>query len=476
MGLQNVDITGQRYAAGIVRVLVGSESTISNSYVTGEVKLVLGDVVGSGQFAGGIVSGLEGGSHITNSYSAADVSTYYHDLWGEGGIAGYSYNGSIVSNSFWDTQTPSTVLITEGGGTGKTTAQMKTQSTFTDAGWDFTNIWLMDADLNNGYPSLRAEGTYAEPLCEQSHVTASAAHVACELQYNQPVTEEDTGPTAWAARYKKVGDTSWTNVDITSSAVGAMNFTGLDPSTNYQLSLRATNNIFDDWMIIEGTTLGSSSDVDADGALDVEEDAGPNHGDANNDGTLDALQANVISYINPVTSQPAVLEAVNCTSISGFQIGSEASDHSDADFNYPMGLASFHILCPHDGYTATVRQYYYGVEGSDSYSVRKWMPDGTYKEIPGYHLLGTPINGHGVVFFVEYQITDGGEFDDDQVANGIIVDPSGAALSVAAQSSANSTLAGTGQNTGLLIAIAASLLSFSGLLIVFKSSKLSKTM
>lgn len=465
VGLQNVDITGQRYAGGIVGVLVGANSSITNSYATGEIKLVQGEVVGSGQFAGGIASGLEDGSQIINSYSAADIVTSYQDAWGEGGIAGYAYGGSTVTNSFWDTETPSTILITEGGGTGKTTLQMKTQSTFTDAGWDFEDVWAMYEGQNNGYPSLTRQGISAQPLCEEVQITASSARVSCELQYSTVVSEEDTGLTAWSARYRKSGDTQWLTTNLTNFENGTANFNGLDPESDYELSLKASNQLFDDWFIVQGTTLAADSDVDADGALDTEENAGPNNGDANDDETLDALQANVISYINPLTSQPAVFEAVNCTSITGFQIGSEASEFADADYNYPMGLTSFRILCPNDGDTATIRQYYYGVEGNNSYSVRKWMPDGSYREIPGYKTLGVPISGHGVVFFVEYQITDGGEFDDDQTINGIIVDPSGAAQSAVQQGSTpHSSLASTGQNSTLVTLVALMSISLAALM------------
>jgi len=40
-----------------------------------------------------------------------------------------------VTSSFWDIQTSGQTI--SAGGTGKTTAEMKTRSTFTDAGWDF---------------------------------------------------------------------------------------------------------------------------------------------------------------------------------------------------------------------------------------------------------------------------------------------------------------------------------------------------
>ena len=98
-----------------------------------------------------------------------------------GGFAGYAYTGSMirdcystgaptgttkggfiadndgtVTDCFWDTQTSG--IGTSDGGTGKTTAEMKTISTFTDAYWsieypDDTLIWAIGS-CNDGYPCL----------------------------------------------------------------------------------------------------------------------------------------------------------------------------------------------------------------------------------------------------------------------------------------------------------------------------------
>ena len=67
-----------------------------------------------------------------------------------GGFCGS--NGGTISNSFWDTETSGTG--TSDGGTGKTTAEMKTQTTFTDAGWDFEAIWAIVPTCNDSYPCL----------------------------------------------------------------------------------------------------------------------------------------------------------------------------------------------------------------------------------------------------------------------------------------------------------------------------------
>ena len=70
-----------------------------------------------------------------------------------GGLVGFdSYSYAIVSNSFWDTETSG--QLSSNGGTGKTTNEMKIQSTFVDSGWDFRSTWLICNTVNNGYPAL----------------------------------------------------------------------------------------------------------------------------------------------------------------------------------------------------------------------------------------------------------------------------------------------------------------------------------
>ena len=101
-------------------------STVSNCYSTGAVS--------STSYVGGLVGNNNDGS-ISNCYSTGAVSgTSY-----VGGLVGI--NGSSISNSFWDTE--SSGQTTSVGGTGETTTQMKTLSTFTSAGWDFTSVWVL---------------------------------------------------------------------------------------------------------------------------------------------------------------------------------------------------------------------------------------------------------------------------------------------------------------------------------------------
>lgn len=72
-------------------------------------------------------------------------------------VGGENFFDGTVNNSFWDTQTSG--QPTSSGGSGKTTAQMKQQATFT--GWNFVNTWGIFE--NHTYPLLRAL-----PVCIQS--------------------------------------------------------------------------------------------------------------------------------------------------------------------------------------------------------------------------------------------------------------------------------------------------------------------
>jgi hypothetical protein len=62
------------------------------------------------------------------------------------------YNTGTVSDSFYDKNT--TGQSDSSGGEGKSTAEMKTISTYVEANWDFSK-WAVDSSHNEGYPLLR---------------------------------------------------------------------------------------------------------------------------------------------------------------------------------------------------------------------------------------------------------------------------------------------------------------------------------
>jgi len=130
VGLVDVKITGSYYAGGLVGWNYGA---ITNSYATGSIS--------GSDYVGGLVGwNLQG--TITNSYATGSIS----GIWYVGGLVGLNYQGTITS-SYWDTVTSG--QSASAGGTGKTTAEMKQQSTFVD--WDFTTIWAIDEGVSYPY-------------------------------------------------------------------------------------------------------------------------------------------------------------------------------------------------------------------------------------------------------------------------------------------------------------------------------------
>ena len=162
------DVRGQNCVGGLIGE--SESSTISGCFSTGSVdgNELVGGLVGNNRYGlmtscysrsdvkgnncvGGLIGHLLGYSDeevvvLRDCYSTGNVS-------GEtqvGGMVGYDYSGKIMA-SFWDIQTSD--CNTSSGGTGKTTAEMKTMSTFTDTGWDFVEIWGIGE--NQTYPYLR---------------------------------------------------------------------------------------------------------------------------------------------------------------------------------------------------------------------------------------------------------------------------------------------------------------------------------
>jgi uncharacterized repeat protein (TIGR02543 family) len=144
-------VTGVTGVGGLVGINGGS---VLNSYATGAVT----SGVNVNSDSGGLV-GVNGGS-ITNSYATGAVSPPSSTT---GGLVGFDESGTVVE-SFWDTQTTGRTI--SGGGTSKTTAEMKLVGTFTAApnAWPMVDyidyspangqVWGICGSANSGYPYL----------------------------------------------------------------------------------------------------------------------------------------------------------------------------------------------------------------------------------------------------------------------------------------------------------------------------------
>jgi hypothetical protein len=122
------NVSGYSSIGGLVGY--GLRPLINNCYATGSVdgSINLGGLVGT------VVPFHIQGSEI---YGALIANSFY-DIYTTGPmpLAGYIHSfGVEIFNSM-----------------GKTTDEMKTASTYTDAGWDFETIWDIEPTINEGYP------------------------------------------------------------------------------------------------------------------------------------------------------------------------------------------------------------------------------------------------------------------------------------------------------------------------------------
>lgn len=145
------EVTGVSYVGGIVGWQDGG--TMINVYSQAKV--------GPDVYNGGIVGSYDSGT-MTNAYATGNGYSA-----GGGGVVGGDFGGTTV-NTFYDGQAMS-MGDTRGGATPKTTAQMKSVTTFTatstpglTTAWDFVgtlnndagtnDIWNIDPLYNGGYP------------------------------------------------------------------------------------------------------------------------------------------------------------------------------------------------------------------------------------------------------------------------------------------------------------------------------------
>jgi hypothetical protein len=341
LGVTNVNITGRNCVGGLVG---WNEGTITACYATGSVNgagvenWYIGGLVGLNFFgtltncyAAGSVSGTDstgvGGlvgdnelGTLTNCYSTGAVSGY----GGVGGLAGWNSYGSLIScyatgsvsgNSFdvgglvgysagdapliacfWDFQTSYQSVgvgyeeVPGGEVTGKSTAEMMTLSTFTDAGWDFSTTDGDPADWQmpvNSYPRLAWEtfgsfGSLSVSISPADAVSAGAQwrRTGTTTWYNSGATESGIAVGSYAVEFKSVaGWISPANQNVTISGGSTTNASGTyvlqteTGSLNVTISPAGAVSAGAQWRRVGTTPWFNSGDTEigvAAGSCDVE--------------------------------------------------------------------------------------------------------------------------------------------------------------------------------------------------------------
>ncbi|MCA9344422.1 hypothetical protein KC946_01155 [Candidatus Saccharibacteria bacterium] len=195
----------------------------------------------------------------------------------------------------------------------------------------------------------------------------------------------------------------------------------------------------------------------------TEENGAPNQGDGNNDGIKDYLQSNVTSF---KTKKGSYITAAcsACTTISKVKsFLQEEIPVIDNDFSYPLGMVDF-TLDTGVGEIVDIELYFYTAGDAEEFVGRKFITNNsTFSDLPNATLQKINNAGSNAIK-LSYSIQDGGNLDDDGVANGKIVDPVGLGLA--------NELAKTGQGISQELNIAVTLLVVSVLFFIARKTSL----
>ena len=262
----SANVYGSETAGGLVG---GNTGTIRNSYSTGEIT--------ADENCGGLVASNTG--TISSSYSLANVDNSrfavkvgglvggsngtIKDCYSTGAVKGSSYVGGLVgddrsasttTDSFWDTETSG--LDTSASGEGKTSLEMTIQSTFEDAGWNFSITWEM-SDRNSGYPYLQDKTPPFPPAVETlsaASITTSSATISCNLSVFGADTPSQHG-ICWSRSANPTVDDVRTELgQPAATGVYSSDMTGLLPATTYYVRAYASNS--------DGTAYGEDISFD----------------------------------------------------------------------------------------------------------------------------------------------------------------------------------------------------------------------
>lgn len=421
--IKNLKIaSGSVSSTGYLGSFAGRATDATFSNVHSAMTITAG---GGGAYAGGITGSLSGTTSVTkSSFSGSLTSDAY-----SGGIVGAMWDaGTSVTDSFVD---------------GSVTAQ----SVYVGAAIGA----IFNGTVNRVYSSatLDAGGhDYVGGLVGDDQTTLSNSFGASTITNLGGATHGLIGLHAGGTYVNDYFDTYLAGTGTCGNTGGSCTAVNASNATPNYFKNNTTNGPLSTWDFVNvwATTTGYPT---LRALANFASPTGvPNSGDANGDGTADAYQPTVASVANSsnVWSTIELASGSGCT-VENPQAYDAASAKTDNGFTSPLStMTAFDLYCAASGGSATVTIVYDKLYDTSGALLRFYNPTtNSYRTVSGA-TFGTRTVGGTQKTTVTYTITDGGVYDTDGAADGIIHDPVGFAAATTS-SGANSTA--NAPNTGV---------------------------
>jgi len=395
--------------------MVDTSTTISKSSFTGSITADNPD----DQYIGGLVGAVQDSTDtISDSYSTGAITlTPNPTLVDVGGIIGRQENG-LVQNVY------SNDTISGLGG-----------ATYTGAGGLIGRI--DGGNFSNSFSSSTLSGTIG-----------ANSYEGAAFGLNYATTNNDYFDSYLA------GTGTCSGINDGSGSCSAENNSNASPS---YFQDNDTNGPFSGWDFTNNWTETATYPTLRNIAGFAATAGIPNNGDANGDGTLDSYQANIASIeASDNTWSTVEVPSTSACTIDNTSSISTAAAPAESSYAPEVNFDSFSIYCGTTGASVPVTIIYDKLYNTAGTMVREYNSQThAYTTIAGA-TFGTVTVGGVAKTTVTYNVTDGGPYDEDGVANGLIVDPVAIAQPVAATS-----LTDTGVDIGVTSILAVTFIALS---------------
>lgn len=408
----NLTITGSsgdQYVGGIAGLVFQGANSITNSSYTGSIT-----VPGSDGYVGGIAGvtyGVSGASYsLSNDYAAATITlTSGSSYQSAGGLIGGHFAGSIT-NSY------------------SAGSISSASSSYNNVG-GFAGIFGSGATIQDSFSATAVSGIAATI----GAVYGSSGGTNTNMYFDQTRAGEGSACS---------GDSTTTCTAVNASGDQSSYF--FNNSSNVPLNSWNFNSV---WQV------GSSYPTLRNEAAFVIPGTIPNNGDANGDGKQDAYQPNVADIEDTAGAWTTVTVPSSSNCIVGD--GSSTSYASLKAYSGYAALnnpANFNVYCLTTGATVPITIIYDRVYISPTLVFYNSSTQ-TYTKVSGAQFSTVTIGGVARTE-VTYNATDGGAYDSDGTANGIIADPVGLMTPTASVSSPNTGYGSPASRDPIILLIA----------------------